>query len=369
MDKILKFKTHWKTQTTYVHFGIDYALTKLLPEILEKSTLKAAVITDMNVASLYGSKIEHLDLKIFSFPPGESSKTRDTKAMLEDDLLSHNFGKDTLIIGLGGAVVTDLAGFLAATYCRGVSLIQIPTTLLAMVDASLGGKAAVNTPYGKNMIGIFYPPRDVLIDGKFLSTLPAKQLNNGIVEMIKVALIASPALFEAMENNVAKWKSNDLNFIMERIYESVLLKQDIVAKDPEEDKGIRRILNLGHTFGNVLETLEEYQIEHGEAIAIGILASCFISEKMGFLSHEAFVQIQKIFKLYGISPQIPSKHTIDEWMSALARDKKAKRGSPRMVLLDAIGSACPFEKEYCTEVDFPILEEAINWIHQQFYRG
>ena len=369
MDKEFKLKTHWKTQTTQVQFGINFALSKKLPELLETEERKVAIITDTHVENLYQEQIEHFDLKLFSFPAGEASKIRETKAMLEDHLLSHNFGRDSLVIGLGGGVVGDIVGFLAATYCRGISHIQIPTSLIGMVDAAVGGKAAVNTPYGKNMIGAFYPPEAVWIDGGFLATLGEKQLKSGIVEMIKAGLIESPSLFDAMRENADKWKTHNLEFIMDRIYESVAIKRDIVEEDPEEEKGTRRILNFGHTFGHALEMLEDYQIEHGEAVAIGILVACFISNKMELLSKDAFEEIWEIFKIYQIPLHISAEHSLDDVMAALVLDKKALKASPRLVLLEAIGQVAPFDGEFCTEVEFPLIEEAITWMHEQFYRS
>ncbi len=358
MEKELKLKSHI---TTRLQFGIDFALTKKLPEILENTKRKVAIITDETIEELYREKIEHFDLKIFSISPGETAKTRDTKALLEDHLLAHNFGRDTLIIALGGGVVGDIAGFLASTYCRGVPLVQIPTTLLAMVDAAIGGKNGVNTPYGKNMVGTFYPPKEVLIDGQFLTSLPLVEKTNGLIELLKAALIASPALFEAMRQGADRWLANDLEFQMERIYESAAIKRDIVEADPKEE-GLRRSLNLGHTFGHALEMLENYTISHGQAVASGILGSCYISQKMGLLSSDAFKDIQELFELYQIPLKSPHKHTIDNWMGALARDKKAKMGTPRFVLLDKLGSVAEFEGHYCSEVDFPLIEEAILWM-------
>lgn len=369
MEKELKLKTHWPAFVSKIAFGTDFALSEALPEIVDETDRRVVVITDTNVEKLFAPQFEHLDLKIFSFPPGEASKTRETKAMLEDNLMSHNFGRDSLIISLGGGVVCDVAGFLASTYCRGVPLIQIPTSLLAMVDASVGSKTGVNTPYGKNMIGTFYPPEKVLIDGLFLSTLPPKQQTNGIVEMIKAGLIASPALFSAMKTHVDKWLSNDLEFIMERVYESVIIKKEIVEEDPEEEGGIRRCLNLGHTFGHALEILGDFDLEHGEAIAIGMLVAGYISVKMDLLSEEEFEEIKEIFAAYEIPLKLLKKHSLDDLMRILARDKKSLKASPRLVLLESIGSVAPFEGEFCTEVDFPLLEEAINWMNKEFYHG
>jgi len=369
MEKELKLKTAGDTHTTEIRFGIDFVLEKRLPEIVEETEKKVVVITDNVVEKLVAPKIDHLDLTIFSFPAGESSKSRETKSMLEDALLSHHFGKDSLLISLGGGVVGDVGGFVAATYCRGIPLIQIPTTLLGMVDAAIGGKTGVNTPYGKNMIGAFHPPNEVLIDGAFLSTLPEEEWTNGVAELLKAGLIASPELFNSLRDEHHKWEARDLSLIMQQIFHGVDIKRDIVEEDPFEQKGIRRILNFGHTIGHALERLENYEIRHGSAIAIGMLVSCYISEKMGLLESSAFAMIRETIEQYKIPLVLPREYTLDELIQTLAIDKKSLKTIPRLVLLNAIGSVHPFDGEYCSEVDFPLLDEAISWMHSQFVKG
>jgi 3-dehydroquinate synthetase len=199
MDKELKLKIRYKPKTTTIHFGLNFALAKGLTSLLKKIEKRIAIITDHHLDKLYRSKIEQLGLSIFSIEPGETSKSRKTKEILENHLLSHNFGRDSLLIALGGGVIGDITGFLASTYCRGIPYFQIPTSLLAMVDSSIGGKTGVNTPYGKNMIGAFNPPEQVWIDVEFLKTLPERQWTIGIVEMIKASLIASPFLFNSLK--------------------------------------------------------------------------------------------------------------------------------------------------------------------------
>lgn len=368
MEKELKLKTSWKAQTTHVHFGNDRVFTKLLKPLLDETNHRVVAITDTHVDKLYRDKLESFDIKVFSFPPGEANKSRETKQMLEDHLLSHNFGRDTLILSIGGGVVSDVVGFLASTYCRGVPYILIPTSFLAMVDAAVGGKTGVNTPYGKNLIGTFYPPKEVWIDGIFLKTLPESQWINGLVEMIKAGLIASPSLYNALKDNVELWKKRDLDFIMQRIYESVSIKLDIVEKDPEEERGMRRMLNLGHTFGHALENLEKYTLDHGRAVAIGILTSCYLSKELGYLDEKIFEEIRRLFTLYQIPLYYTKEHTLEQWMAILARDKKSRLGTPRMVLIDEIGSVMPFDGEYCDEIDFSLLEQTLLWMHEQFYR-
>ena len=190
--------------------------------------MRRAIITDSNVAPLYGSQFEG---ELFIFPAGEEHKTRATKEHLENQLFEKGFGRDTCIVALGGGVVNDLAGFLAATYCRGVPLVLIPTTLLAMVDASIGGKNGVNTPFGKNMVGTFYPPQKVIIDTRFLETLPPREFLNGKMEMIKHGLIADSALFASLEGPYNLEKV---------IFENRRIKEEIVQAD-EKETGMRHI--------------------------------------------------------------------------------------------------------------------------------
>lgn len=325
--------------------------------LLKKEKRKIALITDHHLKSLY----EHLfDCKIFSIPPGEGSKTREMKHFLEDELLSHGFGKDSLLVGFGGGVVLDITGFLASTYCRGVPHIFIPTSLLAMVDASIGGKTGVNTPFGKNLIGSFYPPKDIWLDGQFLQTLPEKQWINGMVEMVKVALIDSPDLFESLTSN---WKNRDIDWMMDQVEKSIQIKQKIVNQDPKEEKGIRKTLNLGHTIGHALEVLENYQIEHGEAVAIGIIASCYISNQMGILDTSSFEKIRKSFE---ILLKLSKKHSFDAMMNILKMDKK---GANEFVLLKSIGKVASFNGSYSKKIEPSLLKEAIEWTFGQFVKA
>lgn len=348
--------------------GIDFVFQKALPHLLDETDKRVALITDSAVEKLYGAFLEKLDVQVFAFPAGEVHKTRQTKELLEDHLLSHQFGKDTLLIGLGGGVVTDLTGFLASTYCRGVPVILIPTTLLAMVDGAIGGKTSVNTPFGKNMIGSFHPSEEVWIDGAFLSTLPQHEWTNGVVELFKGALVASQPLFAKMRSHLSSWEEKDIPFIMDQIVEAIQIKKAVVERDPFEKKGERRILNFGHTFGHAIEQLEGYQIPHGQAVAIGILAACFISEKMGLLDASTYRKVEETFRLFHIPLRINQEYNLDPFINALSIDKKAQNAVPRMVLLEEIGRACPFDGDYCTPIDFALIDETLAWIHKTFLR-
>lgn len=305
-----------------------------------------ALFCDETVASVLGNRWAEylrqsgLNLSLFTFSAGEQEKSRARKEMLEDSLLAQKFNRDTCIVALGGGVTTDLIGFLASTYCRGVPLILVPTTLLAAVDAAIGGKTGVNTPFGKNLIGSFYPAEKILIDPSILS----RDLN-GMAEVIKYGLIHSPELLEL----------RDLEEIVSRCVE---IKAEIVAQDPEEKKGYRRILNFGHTIAHAVELLENYEIAHGEAVAIGMLVESCISRKMGLLSAENFSFIAAKIRSFPFSLRI--NPTPEQIRSVLALDKKSANGKPRFVLLKKIGGCAPFDGDYCTEVPDAILDEALK---------
>lgn len=291
--------------------------------------MKYAIITDSVVKALYGDcLLYHLQtLKypalLFSFPSGEQYKTRKTKENLENTLLSHGYRRDTLLIALGGGVVTDLVGFLASTFCRGVPYICIPTTLLAMVDATIGGKTGVNTSLGKNLIGTFYDPLKVILDLRYLKTLPMQEWWNGKVEMLKIALVADPEFFE-------RFSDLSLQTSVERARQ---LKQQIVDQDRLEKSYKRQLLNFGHTIGHALETVSRYEISHGEAIATGILIEARLSYEMGFLSGYTLQRIEQ-----KLSPR-KFQYSAHEIWKALQYDKKRKEGVTPFVLLKNIGEA------------------------------
>lgn len=311
--------------------------------------MKYALITDHIVEEIYGKSLLHhlklqgYDIQIFSFPAGESSKTRATKEQLEDSLLSQGYGRDTTLLALGGGVVTDLGGFLASTFCRGVDLILIPTTLLAMVDAAIGGKTGANTELGKNMIGTFYFPRSLIIHPGFLKTLPEEEWFNGKVEMLKAGLIADREFFQEFEKIPLE----------KAITRAIEIKRRIIAQDPQE-KGLRRILNCGHTIGHALETLSQYTISHGRAVATGIVLESRMAYEMGLLQKESLEQIEERF------PPVSIPFSPEEILEVLRTDKKASKGYPRFVLLQDIGTPLAFDGEYCMEVPLEILTKVLH---------
>lgn len=307
---------------------------------------QSVIITDDTVKQLYIDLLPS-SIPLLSIPAGEKSKNREIKADLEDQLLERKCGRDTTIVAFGGGVVLDLAGFVAATYCRGVPWIAVPTTLLAMIDASIGGKTAVNTSHGKNLIGAIHPPQEIWVDPSFLESLPEKELRNGLAELLKYACIASMKLFEKVEQG----------FCTEEMIETCCrIKEKIVEEDLKEG-GKRRLLNFGHTIGHALELLFNYELAHGEAVAFGIFIESYLSARMGLLSFTSFERIEKAIKILGFSLELPREIPFDELYEALLLDKKSLAGLPRFVLLDEIGRPATFSEEYCTFVEIELLKE------------
>lgn len=337
-------------------------------EELQRLGSKFALFCDEKIAGDLGKKWHaHLEkcglnVVLFTFPSGELEKSRERKAALEDMLLSQGFGRDTCMIALGGGVTTDLIGYLASTYCRGVHLVLAPTTLLAMVDAAIGGKTAVNTRFGKNLIGTFYPADQILIDPNTLSSLPISEWTNGIAEVIKYALIHSPQLFQMLRS----WNRTDIKQVEMIIQECVLIKAKVVEMDFEEKLGLRRILNFGHTIAHALELLENYRLSHGEAVAIGMLVESFISVREGHLPQASLSEIEELIRSFPFALKISGEVTREKMLKALLLDKKNTKGAVRFVLLEKIGACHPFNKEYCTTISEKTLDESLSWMFSLF---
>lgn len=318
------------------------------------NNLRYALISDNNVLSLFGDFIKNqfekrgIDLYITSFQAGEKFKTRKTKEELEDRLIKEGFGRDGCIIAFGGGVVSDLVGFLAATYFRGIPFINIPTTLLSMVDASIGGKVAVNTEFGKNLIGTYHSPNLVLIDEKFLKTLPNDELMNGFAEIIKYALIASKTLFEKLEQGK---REND-----ELIYNSISIKKKIIEED-YFDRSFRNVLNFGHTIGHALEKLSNYTLSHGRAVAIGLLFESYLSIKVGGLAEKDFERIRALLTIFNFE-KWKKDIKFEDLIKALYFDKKGER---RFVLLKSIGETLQSESGFLHKINIELLKESYDF--------
>ncbi|MCB1085330.1 MAG: 3-dehydroquinate synthase [Chlamydiia bacterium] len=360
-----------KVQHTPVHFTFDLLSESHFIKAIKHHQGKMALLADKKVASLYGDPIiqllkeKEIPCPVITFPSGEKQKNRRTKEKIEDALFDHHMGRDTLLIVMGGGVTTDLGGFVAATYCRGIPYLSIPTSLLGMVDASIGGKTGVNVPHGKNLIGAFYPPKALFIDFSFLSTLSDHDIRCGTAEIIKHGLIHNQKLFYSIVENLKEWQQRDLPFFKTLITESCHIKKKVVETD-EKEGGLRRTLNFGHTIGHAIEQVENYALSHGEAIAIGMVVEALISHKLGHLREDDVDAIHEVFKQMGFALKLSEKVTIRKLKEAMILDKKSAQGAPRFVVLHAIGKVEPFKGAYCTLLDDILLEEALGWMIAKF---
>lgn len=330
---------------------IGYDLSNTLVSDLEKGLVgnirKFAVVTDTNVCDVYAKPIcEKLlragyDVDMFVFPAGEKSKTRETKANIEDAMLEKNYRRDCCIIAVGGGVVTDISGFVAGTFGRGVPFINYATTLLAAADASVGGKTAVDTPLATNLIGLFHQPKKVYIDIAAWRTLPEREVRSGMAETIKHACLASEDMFEFLEENmddVMAFKPFACEYIAEN---NCQIKYKVVMQD-EKEAGLREVLNLGHTVGRAVETVSQYRLLHGEAVAIGLVAQAMLSEKYGYMTCEQVQRVVALIEKAGLPVSIPEYIDKEELVKKLYTDKKVRNGKLRFVMQKGIGEVVEF---------------------------
>lgn len=305
---------------------------------------KAAIVTNTTIAPLYlellRTPLAKHDIETFAIilPDGEQYKNQETLSRIFDALLEHRCERKTPLIALGGGVIGDLTGFAAATYLRGVPFIQIPTTLLAQVDSSVGGKTGINHPLGKNMIGAFYQPRLVLADTATLATLPDRELRAGIAEVIKYGLIHDADFFDWLERHMAQLLARDTSAMSYAIRRSCEIKAEIVSLD-ERESGLRALLNLGHTFGHAIENTMGYgSWLHGEAVAAGTIMAADLSRRLQRINHQDTERIEQLYETAGLPVKGP-RITPEHYLQSMQRDKKVEGGTIRFVLLDRIGKA------------------------------
>ncbi len=316
---------------------------------------KLVIITDPTVKSLYGNILKEsltdsgFRVLILEVPEGEEQKSLETAGRLYYELTDFYAERTTPILALGGGVIGDLTGFVAATYQRGVPLIQIPTTLLAQVDSSIGGKVAINHGLLKNKIGAFYQPRLVISDITALKTLPAGQFSDGLAEVIKYGVIWDEELFTYLERNIDQIKSLDGQALEIIVFRSTKIKATVVEKD-ERDFGLRNILNYGHTIGHAIESVSDFKVQHGEAVAIGMLAAARISNKLGILDQNDVIRLKDVIARAGLPTELPSLE-LERLMQAIRHDKKILQGKIRFVLLKSIGNV------FVTDEVSPLLIE------------
>ena len=305
---------------------------------------QVAIVSNDVVAPLYGERL-HNSLRgvaaqflTINLPDGEANKGWDTLNLIFDALLRHRFDRRCLLIALGGGVVGDVTGFAAAVYQRGVDFVQVPTTLLAQVDSSVGGKTAINHPLGKNMVGAFHQPQMVLADVDTLQSLPPRELSAGLAEVIKHGLIADPDYLNQVEQDMALLRQKDHDALIRAVAGSCQIKSKVVAAD-EREAGLRAILNFGHTFGHAIESGMGYgQWLHGEAVGCGMVMASDLSQRLGFIDVALVRRVRQLVQaaqLPTVGPDWPAQRYLEH----MEVDKKAEQGVPKFVLLEAVGKA------------------------------
>ena len=304
---------------------------------------QVCVVTNETVAPLYLQQLKAVlgDKEVLDvvLPDGEQYKNLNTLNLIFDELLAARHNRTTTLIALGGGVTGDMTGFAAACYQRGVDFIQVPTTLLAMVDSSVGGKTGVNHALGKNMIGAFYQPNCVLADTDLLKTLPERELSAGIAEVIKYGLISDYDFFVWLEQNMDKLLAKDEAALAYAIDRSCQNKASVVARD-EREGGIRAILNFGHTFGHAIETAQGYGVWlHGEAVAAGMVMAADLSQRMGMISKDDLSRLVGMLRQAKLPVMAPDTMTSDDFIALMSVDKKVLDGRLRLVLLQSMGEA------------------------------
>ena len=300
------------------------------------------IVTDSNVEEYLGHDLLRLLTEaglrtdLASFEAGESSKNMGTVVGLARRMLALGADRETVVIALGGGVTGDIAGFLASIYMRGVAFIQIPTTLLAQVDSSVGGKTGVDLPEGKNLLGTFYQPRLVIADIGALTTLNQREIRNGLAEVVKYAVIRDPKLFELLEARPLDALNLEPEVTARIVHTSCAIKAAVVTAD-EREGGLRRILNFGHTVGHAIEAAAQYQTPHGEAISIGMIVASRLSVAKGLMSEGDFNRLQVLLRGLGLPTRVPSQFQTDELIRLTGSDKKSRGGRVHFVLSAGIG--------------------------------
>ena len=340
------------TQTVHVHlaersYDIEIAagnLDRAGPLLTERARVTHAVlITDENVEEPHAAEAAEslaaagVEVDLMVVEPGEATKSIDSAAALWEKLLAVGADRKSVVVAVGGGVVGDLAGFIAATYARGIRFFQVPTTLLAQVDSSVGGKVGINLPEAKNMVGAFLQPLGVLIDTATLETLDPREYRAGLGEVVKYGVILDAELFDYLEANVAGLLEADHDVLGHVIARCCRLKADVVEQDEREESGLRAVLNYGHTFGHAFEALLGYgELLHGEAVAIGMLCASRLAERLGRVDAELTARQHKLLSALGLPTEVPRLDG-DRILRSMMHDKKVQHGRLRFVLPDALG--------------------------------
>jgi 3-dehydroquinate synthase len=302
------------------------------------------VITDSTVARLYGRSLvrrcarEGADALLLEVPPGEKTKNARSLLALQSRLIRAGVSRSSLVVALGGGVIGDLAGFVAATVLRGIRLVQVPTTLLAQVDSSVGGKVGIDHPSGKNLLGAFHQPVAVYIDPLVLRTLPIREFRNGMAEIVKIAASLDAPFFSMLETKARRLSRASTRDLSDIIARAVGLKAAVVSRD-ETESGLRKVLNLGHTLGHAYEAASEYRLKHGYAVALGLAGEARLARALGLLKDGDLLRLTRLIAALSLPTRPPRIHRRDLFDTALALDKKGLHGEPRFVLLRSIGAS------------------------------
>jgi len=344
--------------------AIGAGIVHQLEQFLGSSYPQIALISDANVYRYHGEAVGQLlekmgALHTYLFKPGEASKTRLVKEELEDQMLSDGLGRDTLVVGLGGGITTDLAGFVAGTFLRGVPWVALPTSLLAAVDASVGGKVGVNTPHGKNLIGLFYQPQCVLVDLEFIQTLPSAEVDNGLAEMVKHGVIFDRDYFDLLISSGVALRTLSPDALRQPIVRSVEIKAAVVSEDPREGD-FRQILNGGHTIAHAIEKVSRFQVSHGRAVAMGLSVEAGISEKLGLMSVEDKNHLRLGLGTLALPQGPPPEMDAEDILEATKGDKKGRGGQPRYALAQRVGKMSVSSTGYARPVPEDIVIGAIE---------
>lgn len=349
--------------------AVGAGLLDALPALLEAHApaFAYAVIADGTVAGLYGERVvKGLEGagrtgRLYTIPPGEAEKTTGTWGRLVEAIAADGFGRDACIVGLGGGVTCDLAGFVAATFLRGVPLVQIPTTLLAMVDAAIGGKTGVDLDAGKNLAGAFWQPRLVLSDPDVLGTLPDSELRGGVAEVVKHGVIADEDGFRWLEEHAPAVLGRETAALRRIVVDSIRVKTSFVSADVREG-GARAALNFGHTIAHAVERASGYGVPHGPAVAMGMVAEARLGERAGVTEGGTAARIGSLLRALGLPASLPAELDPAAVLEATRTDKKARRGAVRYTLVERVGavarSAEAWTHEAADEAVLAALEDA-----------
>jgi 3-dehydroquinate synthase len=343
--------------------------TRRIPERLAfLSGRPIVLVADRRVHALHGERVERA-LKAIGrvhrvlMPPGERFKTRATLERLHDEFVRTGLGRDAVVAALGGGVTGDVAGFAAATYMRGIDWVALPTTLLSMVDSSIGGKVGINHPKAKNLIGAFHQPRAVIVDVAYLATLPHRELRSGAYEIVKCGVIGDPDLFDLVASAPRELVGWDHAALEKAVAGACRIKADVVRRD-EREGGLRRVLNLGHTLGHALESATAYRrYTHGEAVGWGMVGAAWLAQRKGLLKADAYEAIVGTVDRLGARPRM-SDLSVEKILSALRHDKKAKQGRVPFVLPTRVG-----EVVVRSDVEPPEIRLALKALASRETRG